>query len=201
MTKLTGALVACLGLGTADVAALNVWLLPGVVARPDAPRPAVAQPSAKPIPAPTPTPVAAPVPASAPVALAAAVPAPATVPTPVAAPADPEPVTRSKPDAMGILAFDKGSWRVGQRMTAAIERMADRLRDQAVSIEVAGHADATGTEEVNDRISELRAEAVARRLERAGIAKERIDVTHFGARRPAGLPNDRRVEILARAGP
>jgi OOP family OmpA-OmpF porin len=102
---------------------------------------------------------------------------------------------------VSILAFDKGSWRVGQRATAAIERVADRLRDRAGSIEVAGHADATGTEEVNDRISELRAEAVARRLEQAGIAKERIAVTHFGARRPAGMPNDRRVEILARAGP
>jgi outer membrane protein OmpA-like peptidoglycan-associated protein len=197
MTKLTGALVACLGLGTADVAALNVWILPGLLGRPEVPRPAVAQPSAKPIavavPAPAPVPVAAPV--------SVPVPAAAAVPAPVAAAADSDTVTRSDTGAVSILAFDKGSWRVGQRMTAAIERVADRLRDRAGTIEVAGHADATGTEELNDRISELRAEAVAHRLERAGIAKERIDVTHFGAHRPAGLPNDRRVEILARAGP
>jgi outer membrane protein OmpA-like peptidoglycan-associated protein len=197
MTKLTGALVACLGLGTADVAALNVWLLPGLLARPDMPRPAVAQPSAKPMAVAVPEPV----PLAAPAPVPAEAPAPVPVPAPVAAIADSDAVMRSDTEAVSVLAFDKGSWRVGQRMTAAIERVADRLRDRAGTIEVAGHADATGTEEVNDRISELRAEAVAHRLERAGIAKERIDVTHFGAHRPAGLPNDRRVEILARAGP
>jgi len=189
MTKLTGALVACLGLGTADVAALNVWLLPGLLGRTDEARPAAAQPAAKPVtaavPAPAPVPVAAPVPA----------------PVPLAAPADSAALTRSHTDSLGIVAFDKCSWRVGRRATAALERVANQLRDRSDAIEVAGHADTTGTEEVNDRISELRAQAVARRLERAGIARERIDVTHFGARRPAGLPNDRRVEILARAGP
>jgi outer membrane protein OmpA-like peptidoglycan-associated protein len=74
---------------------------------------------------------------------------------------------------------------------------------------VNGHADARGEADFNERLSELRAAAVAARLEGAGVPGSRLATTAFGSTRPLAAGDDprslrrnRRVEIfIVRGGP
>jgi outer membrane protein OmpA-like peptidoglycan-associated protein len=72
-------------------------------------------------------------------------------------------------------------------------------------IELAGHADRTGSAAYNQRLSVRRAEAVAAELVRRGVARNQITVQGFGFDRPLvptamGVrePQNRRVEIVLR---
>lgn len=72
-------------------------------------------------------------------------------------------------------------------------------------IEVAGHADRSGTPQYNQRLSERRANNVAAELVRRGIARNLIAISAFGETRPLvptadGVrePQNRRVEIVLR---
>ncbi|WP_149541265.1 OmpA family protein [Siccirubricoccus phaeus] len=76
---------------------------------------------------------------------------------------------------------------------------------QTTRIEVAGHADRSGTPQYNQRLSQRRADAVAAELVRRGIARDLISVTAYGESRPLvptadGVrePQNRRVEIVLR---
>ncbi len=75
----------------------------------------------------------------------------------------------------------------------------------ATRIEVAGHADRSGTPQYNQRLSQRRADAVAAELVRNGVSRNDITVTAFGESRPLvptadGVrePQNRRVEIVLR---
>ncbi len=72
-------------------------------------------------------------------------------------------------------------------------------------IEVAGHADRTGTAQYNQGLSLRRANAVAAELVRLGVARTAIDIQAFGDSRPLVAtaanvrePQNRRVEIVLR---
>ncbi|MBX6747532.1 MAG: OmpA family protein, partial [Acetobacteraceae bacterium] len=72
-------------------------------------------------------------------------------------------------------------------------------------IEVAGHADRSGTPQYNMRLSRRRAETVAAELVRHGISRNEITIEAFGESRPLvptadGVrePQNRRVEIVLR---
>ena len=78
-------------------------------------------------------------------------------------------------------------------------------RVSATRIEVAGHADRSGTPQYNQRLSQRRAEVVASELVARGISREEIGVTAFGESRPLVPTADgvrerqnRRVEIVLR---
>ncbi|MFZ4410309.1 MAG: OmpA family protein [Paracraurococcus sp.] len=78
-------------------------------------------------------------------------------------------------------------------------------RVQATRIEVAGHADRSGTPAYNQRLSQRRADAVAAELVARGIARNEIAISAFGESRPLvptadGVrePQNRRVEIVLR---
>ncbi|SDB37053.1 OmpA family protein [Belnapia rosea] len=78
-------------------------------------------------------------------------------------------------------------------------------RLQSTKIEVAGHADRSGTPQYNQRLSERRAQAVAAELVRQGINRSEIGITAYGESRPLvptadGVrePQNRRVEIVLR---
>ena len=78
-------------------------------------------------------------------------------------------------------------------------------RVQSTRIEVAGHADRSGTPQYNQRLSERRAQAVAAELVRQGVNRGDIGVTAYGESRPLvptadGVrePQNRRVEIVLR---
>jgi len=78
-------------------------------------------------------------------------------------------------------------------------------RAQSTRIEVAGHADRSGTPQYNQRLSQRRAEAVASELVARGVGRDEIGVSAFGESRPLvptadGVrePQNRRVEIVLR---
>ena len=71
-----------------------------------------------------------------------------------------------------------------------------------IRVEIAGHTDATGSAEVNTRLSLARARAVMMHLARAGIALERMVAEGYGPDRPIapngtpeGRARNRRVEL------
>ncbi|TVP44891.1 MAG: agglutination protein [Halomonas sp.] len=75
-------------------------------------------------------------------------------------------------------------------------------RSGLARIFIAGHADITGTDEINDPLSQRRADSVARFLVQQGVAQELIQTAGYGSNRPVasndtveGRRQNRRVEI------
>ncbi len=78
-------------------------------------------------------------------------------------------------------------------------------RVQTTRIEVAGHADRSGTPAYNQGLSQRRANTVAAELASRGVSREMISISAFGETRPLvptadGVrePQNRRVEIILR---
>ena len=72
-----------------------------------------------------------------------------------------------------------------------------------LKIEIEGHADSTGTDEYNQRLSERRAQSVRGYLNEQGVSKPIVAAVGFGESRPvatngtsAGRQQNRRVEII-----
>jgi OOP family OmpA-OmpF porin len=84
-----------------------------------------------------------------------------------------------------------------------LDRLVTLMKDKAtMTVEISGHADATGPEDYNMGLSHRRADAVGNYLKGKGIAKERIAVTYFGETKPIetnstveGRRKNRRVEF------
>ena len=122
-------------------------------------------------------------------------------PAPMAAPPAPPPVARTY-----LVFFD---WDRADLTTRAKEIIAEAAensrRVQTTRIEVAGHADRSGTPAYNQRLSQRRADNVAAELVRRGVPRTIISVTAYGESRPLvptadGVrePQNRRVEIVLR---
>jgi outer membrane protein OmpA-like peptidoglycan-associated protein len=176
MTKLDygHALIALLGLGATDLAALNLWALPGVLTVTDA---QAASDALQPV--------------------AAAV----TAPPPPAAIVSPPEVEEVVAEASAVIPFGHGSWSIGRQARATLRDLLAGVASERVQVEIDGHADATGPESLNDRISEARAKAVAAELRRLGLAADHMQVRAFGERIPSPDGQSRRVEIRVRGEP
>jgi len=130
-------------------------------------------------------------------AFGATAPAPAPVAAPAAAPA---------PARTFLVFFDFDRADLTDRARAIIAEAAQNAqRTGSARIEVAGHADRSGTPQYNQRLSERRAQAVAAELERRGVARSAMTIQAFGESRPLvptadGVrePQNRRVEIVLR---
>jgi outer membrane protein OmpA-like peptidoglycan-associated protein/outer membrane protein W len=129
--------------------------------------------------------------------------------TPVA----PPPVVTAPPVAPAptvartyLVFFDWDRADLTDRARQIISEAAGAARSvQSTRIEVAGHADRSGTPQYNQRLSQRRADAVAAELVRQGVNRNEIMVTAFGESRPLvptadGVrePQNRRVEIVLR---
>jgi outer membrane protein OmpA-like peptidoglycan-associated protein len=85
-----------------------------------------------------------------------------------------------------------------------MRKLYDMMRENpGIRIEITGHTDSTGSEEVNQRLSELRAESVAAWLIQNGISSTRIVTNGYGETKPIadnateeGRRQNRRTEIL-----
>ena len=165
---ISGALYGCLGLGVVDVAALNLLVLPSIHEEAAA---IAASPRLVPVQA-----------FDAPAAFASVAPTGPELPT-----VQPEPVA--------IVEFYRSSYRVNHLAQRVLVSVVPTLGTLG-PVTVVGHADATGTDDLNDRLSEQRAEAVARRLVTLGIRPVRVRLEARGARQPRGQGSDRRVEIF-----
>ncbi len=85
------------------------------------------------------------------------------------------------------------------------EAVRSTQRVPVTRIDVSGHADRTGSEVYNQRLSMARAESVAQEMQRWGVPRQMIDIHSYGDTRPlvptsTGVrePQNRRVEIVYR---
>ncbi|MCA3389153.1 MAG: OmpA family protein, partial [Roseomonas sp.] len=120
--------------------------------------------------------------------------APAAAPAAVAAPI----AARSF-----LVFFDWNRADLTARARQIIGEAAEAARAQPTRIEVAGHADRTGTPQYNMVLSRRRAETVAEELIKRGVARQDISITALGETQPLvatadGVrePQNRRVEII-----
>jgi outer membrane protein OmpA-like peptidoglycan-associated protein len=131
---------------------------------------------------------------------------PLSFPPPVPAPPPSPSVASATPVRTYLLFFDWNSTDLSPR---ARQIIAEAVHAAEVlprtRIEVAGHADRTGSEEVNQHISMRRAEVVAAEMEKQGVSQGEIDIHAFGDTRllvptPPGVRQrqNRRVEIIYR---
>jgi OmpA-OmpF porin, OOP family len=129
------------------------------------------------------------------------------------APVAPPPVVAAPPVAPApsvartyLVFFDWDRADLTDRARQIISEAAGAARSvQSTRIEVAGHADRSGTPQYNQRLSQRRADAVAAELVRQGVSRNEIMVTAYGESRPLvptadGVrePQNRRVEIVLR---
>jgi outer membrane protein OmpA-like peptidoglycan-associated protein len=129
--------------------------------------------------------------------------APRPAPVVAAQPAPPPPreIARTY-----LVFFDWDRADLTDRARQIIAQAATNSRTAGVTrVEVAGHADRSGTPQYNQRLSQRRAEVVAAELVRQGVNRGDIGVTAFGESRPLvptadGVrePQNRRVEIVLR---
>jgi len=130
------------------------------------------------------------------------------VPPPPPPPAAPAPAAAAvQQDARSYLVFfdwDRADLTDRARQIVA-EAAKAATRVQVTRIEVAGHADRSGPDGYNMRLSLRRAQAVAAELVRQGVPRQSITTQGFGERNPPvqtadGVrePQNRRVEIVFR---
>jgi outer membrane protein OmpA-like peptidoglycan-associated protein len=120
-----------------------------------------------------------------------------------AAPAAPAALAAPVAARSFLIFFDWNLAELTARARQIIGEAAEASRAQPARIEVAGHADRSGTPQYNVALSRRRAETVAEELIRRGIARQDISITAFGETQPLvataeGVrePQNRRVEII-----
>ncbi len=99
--------------------------------------------------------------------------------------------------------FDTDSWELLESSMPELEQLLEFLRvNPVVVIEIGGHTDSDGSEEHNQRLSEMRAKSVREYLIKRGIDKDRIFSHGYGEISPvadnitpAGKRLNRRTEI------
>lgn len=99
--------------------------------------------------------------------------------------------------------FDIEKFNLRPESYPELNRLVELLEEQSsIKVEVSGHADATGTDEYNLRLSKNRASKVSEYLIQKGISKDRITTTSYGESRPVdtnatkeGRQKNRRVEF------
>ncbi|MBP0443952.1 OmpA family protein [Roseomonas sp. SSH11] len=127
-------------------------------------------------------------------------------PAPVAAVAPAPAAAAPAPARTYLVFFDFDRADLTDRARQIIGEAAQAVQSTGTTrIEVAGHADRSGTPQYNQRLSMRRAEAVAAELSRRGIARNQMSIQAFGESRPLvptadGVrePQNRRVEIVLR---
>jgi outer membrane protein OmpA-like peptidoglycan-associated protein len=101
------------------------------------------------------------------------------------------------------LQFPSGSAELPERDLPTLDRVTELLKQWPdLSARVEGHTDSLGSAEVNQSLSQQRAESVMQALVRRGIDAGRLSARGYGAERPiasnatdAGRSENRRVEI------
>lgn len=99
--------------------------------------------------------------------------------------------------------FDFNRTDIKPQFYPSLNTIAGTLREYNQTIvEVSGHTDSIGSDEVNQRISEQRAQAVASYLTAQGVQPQRFEIIGMGKRYPiasndseSGRAQNRRVEI------
>lgn len=83
------------------------------------------------------------------------------------------------------ISFEKGSTKLTSGSFDELNRLAETLKtNEKINVELAGHTDNVGSESANQRLSKLRAVAVANYLIQKGINEKRIVTTGYGSKEP-----------------
>jgi outer membrane protein OmpA-like peptidoglycan-associated protein len=81
--------------------------------------------------------------------------------------------------------FDHDKYEIKSESITELREVVNFLNDnQNIKIEISGHTDNTGDEGYNQKLSLLRANAVANYLESNGVSEKRLVVKGFGSRKP-----------------
>lgn len=99
--------------------------------------------------------------------------------------------------------FATGKPSLDERAEKNLDTVADYLKSNPdVRIEVAGHTDNTGTDAINNPLSQKRAEVVAGYLKDRGVKDSQIEIKGYGSKKPIadnstaeGRQQNRRVEL------
>ncbi|MCR4860875.1 MAG: OmpA family protein [Bacteroidales bacterium] len=102
------------------------------------------------------------------------------------------------------ITFDTGKATLKPESAVEINRITDLMKkDASLKFEVQGHCDSTGSDAVNDPLSQKRAEAIVAALVENGIAAERLTAVGKGSHSPIadnstdeGRAKNRRVEFV-----
>ncbi len=102
------------------------------------------------------------------------------------------------------ITFETGKADLKPESMVEINRIAKLMQDNpGISFEVQGHCDATGSDKVNDPLSQKRAEAIVAALVEQGIASARLTPVGKGSHVPIasnstdeGRAKNRRVEFI-----
>lgn len=102
------------------------------------------------------------------------------------------------------ITFDTGKATLKPESAGEINRITKIMHDDpSIVFEVQGHCDNTGTDKVNDPLSQKRAEAIVEALVANGIGRERLSAVGKGAHEPIadnatdeGRAKNRRVEFV-----
>lgn len=100
--------------------------------------------------------------------------------------------------------FDPGKSDLKPGATARLQRLADVLKNHPERrLQVEGFTDSTGSADLNQTLSDMRAQAVKDALTNMGVGADRIDAHGYGSARPvasnkttAGRQQNRRVEVV-----
>lgn len=102
------------------------------------------------------------------------------------------------------ITFDTGKATLKPESAVEISRITELMKkDASLKFEVQGHCDATGSDAVNDPLSQKRAEAIVAALVKNGIAADRLTAVGKGSHSPIadngteeGRAKNRRVEFV-----
>ncbi|MCR4920558.1 MAG: OmpA family protein [Bacteroidaceae bacterium] len=102
------------------------------------------------------------------------------------------------------ITFDTGKATIKPESTGEINRITKIMTDDAtIKFEVQGHCDNTGTDALNDKLSQQRAEAIVAALVANGISADRLSAAGKGSKQPIadnatdeGRAKNRRVEFV-----
>lgn len=91
--------------------------------------------------------------------------------------------------------FSLGNYTLGPNAKQTLERMLPQLSGDERAILIVGSADPSGSESINEKLSDARAQSVAEWLLAHGVDAERIQTRAIGQEAAAGSTLDRRVDI------
>ena len=102
------------------------------------------------------------------------------------------------------ITFDTGKATIRPESTGELNRITKIMKDDgAVKFEIQGHCDNTGSDALNDKLSQQRAEAIMAALTANGIAADRLTAVGKGSKEPIadngtdeGRAKNRRVEFV-----
>lgn len=111
-----------------------------------------------------------------------------------------------RPAEKFILFFQTGTTRLTEESQNAIATMVETIKRRgAITIAISGHADASGSAQINDKIAYERADLVQKLLVQSGVDPQRMTVSSYGKANPlvptpdgVAEPRNRRVEVVIR---